>query len=439
MRILLVGNGAREHAMAAAVARNAGNELVAFASAKNPGVARLCETYFVGDICDSKTVAAFAANQRVELAMMGPESVLNSGVPDALWAEGIPCYGPVKNAAKLECDKAFCRDLLARHKVRGAPRFGIFDNARDAGSFIDELGEVAIKPSGLTGGKGVKIMGVQLKDASDAKAYATEVLDQKIGKLGSVVVEERLIGEEFTLQAFVDGKHVVPMPAVQDFKLAFEGDTGPNTGGMGSYSDAGDLLPFMRQSDRDEAVSIMASSVEAVHKELGAKYCGTLYGQFMITKDGIKLIEYNARFGDPEAMNVLSVLQSDFSEIMLSATQGKLASAKFEKLATVVKYLVPSGYPENPAKNQPLQVDAEKTASIGAELYYAAVDERDGIIYTSSSRAIAVLGKAPSIAEAEKIAEQACASISGPVFHRRDIATAPLLEKKISRVKALRG
>ena len=445
-RILLIGNGAREHAIGTAACRSRGVNFFAFMSRRNPGIARLCAAYGgsfkIGNPEDSIEVAEYAKQEKIDLAVVGPDPVLEAGVSDALWAAGIPCAGPVRAAARLEWDKTFARNLMAENKIEGLPKFGSFTDAKKAAKFIDELGgDVAVKPSGLTGGKGVKVTGVQLADGTDAKQYAKEVLDQNIGRLGSVVIEEKIVGQEFTLQAFVDGKNVVGMPAVQDHKLAYEGDTGPNTGGMGSYNDASLLLPFMRQSDYDQAIRIMKKTVAAMAKA-GAAYKGFLYGQFIIGKEATpKVIEYNARFGDPEAMNVLALLRSDFVETMHAICDGSLSRSKadFEPKATVCKYLVPEGYPENPKKNELVKVDEASIARARAQLYYASVDEREGRVYTGTSRAIATLGVADTIEEAERIAERATHFVVGPVYHRRDIGTKELIQKRIDHMKQLRG
>jgi len=353
MNFLLVGNGAREHAIAMAICKNPSVKLFAFMSANNPGIAELAKKsggkLTIGDIHSSQAVASFAVQCKITLAFPSPDAVLAAGVTDALLAAGIPCAAPTKEASRLEWDKTYCRELLRDFRVKGAPKFGIFDNPQEAASFIDSCkGQVAVKPSGLTGGKGVKVTGYQLKDGEEAKKYATELLSAAsiAGGIPTIVIEEKLEGEEFSLQAFSDGNKIYSMPLVQDHKRAYEGDIGPNTGGMGSYSDSNHLLPFLKPHHKEEALSIMQSTIEAFRKKTGKPFIGILYGGFMATLQGVKLIEYNARFGDPEAMNVLSIIESDLTEIFAQMAQGKITKApKFAKLATVCKYLVPDGYP----------------------------------------------------------------------------------------------
>jgi phosphoribosylamine--glycine ligase len=227
------------------------------------------------------------------------------------------------------------------------------------------------------------------------------------------------------------------MPPVQDHKRAFEGDSGPNTGGMGSYS-TGLTLPFVDISDVKTAEEILQHVIDAMKKE-DAEFKGVLYGQFMVTKDGLKIIEFNSRFGDPEAMNVLSVIQSSFIDTLQSISDGKLGQTAFFQKATVVKYLVPEGYPGKSVKDSQLEIDERGIWDSGAKIYYASVYEKHNKIYTSSSRAIAVAAVDNDIAIAEQKAEEATKYIKGPVWHRKDIGTKALLQKRVDHMKRLRG
>ena len=440
MRFLVVGNGAREHAIAAALKRNKDTELYSFMTAANPGLIGLSEHYSIGDTCSPDAVTKYALEKKIQVAVIGPEAPLGAGVVDKLEEEGILCVGPRKAAAQIETDKSFCRNLMRKHGISGCPAFGIFDRVDEACNFIDKIGmDVAIKPAGLTGGKGVKIMGEHF-DKAGAKAYAKEILDTKMGVIPKVVIEERLVGEEFTLQAFVDGKTVVGMPMVQDHKRAYEGDVGPNTGGMGSYSDAGYVLPFLTKKDYDDGIGVMEETVKAIRKETGVDYRGFLYGQFMATRDGVRNIEYNCRLGDPEAMNVLGVLESDFTGVCEKIAAGKLdKNVNFMKKASVCKYMVPAGYPDNPKNNVEVQVDEKRINAKGGQVYYASVREENGKILTSKSRAIGVLGIADTITDAEKTVEDCMKHIKGDLFYRKDIGTKLLIEKRIAHMKEVRG
>jgi phosphoribosylamine---glycine ligase len=435
MKILVVGTGAREHAICNAV-KDA--ELYSIMSNKNPGISRISK-FQISSEKDLVGVKKYALDNKIDIAIIGPEAPLEMGIVDELQAAGIGCVGPTKEAARIETDKAFMRDLFDTHKISGSIVYKVFDSLEDTGDFIDEFDQdVVVKPVGLTGGKGVKIVGEHLEDGEAAKRYVKEIIDNKISGYAQVVIEERLIGEEFTVQAFVDGDKVVPMPAAQDHPHAYEGDQGPITGGMGSYSDKDGLLPFLDRKNYQESVKIMQDTVNAIKKEVGP-YKGILYGQFMLCKDGPKLVEYNARFGDPEAMNVLPLLKTDFVELCENIVDGNLKSADFKRKATVCKYIVPQGYPETGKAGQIINVDESKINQEGALVYYAAVNQKDDKIFTSASRALGLVGIGNTISEAEEICENVTKYVKGEVYHRRDVGTAKLIEKRIKHMNMLRS
>ena len=428
MKYLVVGGGGREHAVAAALAREGEARIAAVMATRNPGIAALADSVLLSKETEVERVVGFATEQSVDLVLIGPEAPLEAGLVDALRQAGIPAFGPTRAAARVETDKAYARDLMARHRIAGSPAYRRFADCEEAIRFIqDHPGDLAIKPVGLTGGKGVRVMGEQV-DRDGACAYARE-----LG--GPIVVEERLVGEEFTLQAFVDGTHLVPMPLVQDHKRAFEGNLGPNTGGMGSYSISDHGLPFVTAADREQAFGIMESVVHAMASE-GTPFVGVLYGQFMNTAEGPKVIEFNARFGDPEAMNVLSLLSYDLQEIVCRIAEGSLAAShvSFKPRATVCKYLVPKGYPDTPHAGDPVTLPADTRAL----LYYANVEKSaSGALLTQTSRTLAYVGIGDTLEEAERNAEQAASGVSGEVRYRSDIGTQALLDRRIAHMKEL--
>jgi phosphoribosylamine--glycine ligase len=428
MKLLLVGSGGREHAMAEALVRDGEAELSAFMSRRNPGIARLAKKVRLGKETEVKKVRDFAVQEGVDYAVIGPEAPLEAGVVDLLEEAGIPCAGPTRAAARLETDKAFCRDMMTAHGIDGCPRYRVFHNPSEAAAFIEIYdGDLAVKPIGLTGGKGVRVMGEHV-DRKGAVAYV-----KSLG--GDVVLEERLMGEEFTLQAFVDGSHLVPAPLVQDHKRAYEGDTGPNTGGMGSYSMPDHRLPFVSEEDYQKALRIMEDAIRVLARE-GHPYRGILYGQFMNTREGPRVVEFNARFGDPEAMNILPIMTTGLSGVVCSIVEGTLSESRvrFEPVATVCKYVVPEGYPEAPRSGEPIAIgDPGRT-----RLYYANVGERDGSLVTQTSRTLAFVGIAGTLPEAERAAEEAASSVKGRVYHRRDIGTGDLLAKRSAHMEAIR-
>ena len=433
-KILVIGSGAREHAIIRALDRSPQKkEIYCLASNMNPGIAELCDELTIGNINDPDFVVSYAKEMGATLAIIGPENPLANGVADALWDGGIKVVGPKKDLAQLETSKAFTRDLLNEYDIPGGPQYETFNSMDRVEDFLTELGEhYVVKYDGLAGGKGVKVSGDHLHSHEEALAYCNELVD----KNGEFVIEEKFIGEEFSLMSFCDGETLKHMPAVQDHKRAYEGDTGPNTGGMGTYSDADHSLPFLTEDDIAEAHDINIATATAVKDKFGEGYKGILYGGFMATANGVKLIEYNARFGDPEAMNVLSLLQSDFIDICNGIANGTLENVdvSFQNKATVCKYAVPEGYPDSPVKGEPIDVSGV-TNSDG--LFYASVDIQNGQLVEAGSRTVAIVGIADTISEAEAIAEKEVSSISGPLFHRTDIGTEAVIQKRINHMNSI--
>ena len=434
-KILVIGSGAREHAIVRALDRShTEKEIFCLAANMNPGIAELCNELLIGNFNDSELVVSYANEIGATLAIIGPENPLAKGVADVLWANDIKVVGPKRNLAQLETSKAFTRNLLREYKIPGGPQYQTFNSLSGVTEFLKVLGEnYVVKYDGLAGGKGVRVSGEHLHSHSEALAYCQELTD----KDSEFVIEEKFIGEEFSLMSFCDGDTLKHMPAVQDHKRAYEGDTGPNTGGMGTYSDADHSLPFLTKDDIAEAHQINIQTAMAVKDKFGEGYQGVLYGGFMATESGVKLIEYNARFGDPEAMNVLSLLESDFIEICNSIVGGTLKNVdiKFQNKATVCKYAVPEGYPNNPVKDE--QIDISKIKNPDG-LFYASVDIQNGKLVEAGSRTVAVVGMANSISNAEKIAEKEMSVIAGPLFHRSDIGTDMVIQKRINHMKAIR-
>ncbi|MBO8175090.1 MAG: phosphoribosylamine--glycine ligase [Thermococcus sp.] len=431
MKVLLVGAGGRESAIAEVLAKSEA-ELYVVAKHVNPGIRRMAEEYGIAKETDVEKVLDFALKWNVDLAFIGPEAPLEKGIVNVLEENGVPTVGPSKEAARLETNKAFARTLMEKHKIPGRKLFKVFDDVAEMRAWVDEFGKpIVVKPLGLTGGKGVKVVGYQLKDNEEAKEYAKKLIE----KDGKVLIEERTDGVEFTFQVFTDGKKVIPMPLAQDYPHAYDGDVGPITGGMGSYSCENHLLPFIPKEDYEKALETLKKTVEAMRKE-GTPYKGILYGQFMLAKDEPKIIEYNARFGDPEAMNVLPILKTSLVEIGEGIIDGNLKRAEFEQKATVVKYIAPKGYPTDPIKGVKVQISEDKIREEGAKIYYASVDENFTML---GSRALAIVGIADSLEEAEKIASAGIKHVKGEIFYRADVGTKESIAKRIELMKTIRG
>jgi phosphoribosylamine--glycine ligase len=436
-RILIVGSGAREHAIAAALARSAEKpELICFGSARNPGIDALCVQYAVGKLTDAAAVSAFAKEEGATLAVIGPEAPLAAGVADTLWAMGVRTVGPTQALARIESSKGFARELLTKYGIPGNPFYKRFDSMDGVEEVLRAWDKChVIKDDGLAGGKGVKVCGDHLHSLEHSMDCCREMVE-----LGhSFVIEEKLEGEEFSLMSFCDGNCLRHMPAVQDHKRADNGDKGPNTGGMGTYTDADHSLPFLRESDVAAARAINERVAAGLGEECGAPYQGILYGGFMATREGAKLIEYNARFGDPECLNLLTLLETDLVMVCQAIVQQKLkdVSVGFARRASVCKYVVPDGYPEAGRVGDAVELPRELPE--GVTIYLGAVDVKDGELVATGSRTVGVVGVAETIAEAERMCEGVVREIPGRFFHRADIGTAELIAKRVEHMKAVRS
>ncbi len=436
MRVLIVGSGAREHAFAKAFAQSAVKpSLFCCATTRNPGIQQLAQHDWVGDINCVESVVKQARHWKIDLAIIGPEAPLERGIVDALEHEGVATVGPKKILAQLETSKMFTRSLLHKYKIPGSPHFQSFSELSGVMDFLHELGEgrYVVKADGLMGGKGVKVAGDHLHSFEEAYQFCETLIRQGL----AFVIEEKLVGQEFSMLSFCDGERLIPMPLVQDHKRAYVDDRGPNTGGMGSYSDVNHSLPFLIPDDIAAARKMNAAVISALAEECGERYKGILYGSYMATSDGIKLIEYNARFGDPEAMNVLAILDADFTELCQSLAMGQLKpeQVRFKPLATVCKYAVPLGYPDHPQTNSPIDISHVLNPD---QLYFAAVNATDEGLYASGSRALAVVGVASTIAAAEMVVEEEINRIQGALFHREDIGKVALINRRIEMMRHLR-
>ncbi len=434
--ILVVGSGAREHALVRALSHSKHKpQIFCCGTSHNPGIEEFTAEYWVGDINDVNEIIRRAKQWNINLAIIGPEAPLERGLADALWDNDIKVIGPKKKLAQIETSKSYARELMQKYSIPGLPKYKIFTELNGVKEFLEELGEehYVVKANGLMGGKGVKVSGDHLHSFDEAIAYCNEIFSSK----QSLVIEEKLIGQEFSFMCFSDGKSLAPMPLVQDNKRAYEDDKGPNTGGMGTFSSPDHSLPFLQPRDLDQALHINQLVINALMKETNEPYIGILYGGFIATAKGVYVIEFNARFGDPEALNVLSLLESDLVDLCISLTEGRLEpeQAIFANKATVCKYAVPKGYPDEPVQNVLIDIHDVKNK---AHLYLGAVNSVDGALYATGSRTAAYVGVADSLAEAECIAEKEISTIKGPLFHRKDIGTTDLINKRIEAMRKLR-
>jgi len=424
-RVLLVGGGGREHAIADALAPDC--DLYACASNRNPGVDRLAEEFRALDPSDPDAVVEYAEDVEATLVVVGPEGPLDAGVVDALGDAGIYAFGPKQAEARIETDKTFQREFMAEADVPGQAGFETFTDAEAAADYVENVeGDVAVKPAGLTGGKGVRVTGDQVTKAEAADYVRTAGHDEW-------VIEERLVGEEITVQALIANGEFRATPVAHDHGRAYEDDEGPNTGGMGSIAGPEKLLPFVTEAEYEAALETIDAVVEGL-----PDYRGVLYGQFMLTPEGPKVVEFNARFGDPEAMNTLPAMETPLLDVLTAARDGNpLPELTFAEVATVCKYAVPEGYPTNPEGGVRLTIDE---SSVGdARLFYASVDAREDGVYTTTSRSFAVVGSGETLAEANAQAEAALTDLPDGVRVRHDIGSEELLQRRIDHLAELRG
>jgi phosphoribosylamine--glycine ligase len=439
MKIGLVGSGGREHALALALTRNPEHDrLVVFGSSLNPGLLRMAEKVEIGRMNDAAAIDAFMRAEKVDLVVVGPEAPLMTGVVDALRKGGLPTVGPVQVQARLEGDKGFMRDILQRNLPWGSPQWQVVRSAGEARAFIEQTGPVAVKPLGLTGGKGVRVMGVHLADAEAAVQDAHGWIERD----GSVLLEERLVGEEFSRMAFVSGEQVIPMPVAQDFKYAYDGDRGGMTGGMGAYTTKSGGMPFLNEDDLRQADDILRRTVQAITAESGQPYRGFLYGQFMATASGVRVIEYNVRLGDPEGINLMLLLQSDAPRLLRNLADGRLEpqEARFLPQASLVKYLVPAGYPDRDDGPRQFALDERRVKQAGFRLICASAAQTDGAWQTLGSRTLALAGIGEDPAGLSERMEALLAEIEPPELrHRADVGSRSTIQMKIERMAALRS
>lgn len=400
INILLLGSGGREHALAVKLAESS-NCSKLFIAPGNGGTAQVGENVSV-DMNNGEAVVEFACEHNVSLVVIGPEAPLVSGVADAVRAAGIACFGPSEQAAQMEGSKRFSKELMDRAGIPTAA-YGSFTCEEDALAYVREQGApLVVKADGLAAGKGV-IVATELDEALEA---VHECFSGTFGDAGStVVIEEMLKGPECSLLAFVDGKTVRPMATAQDHKRALEGDLGPNTGGMGVYSP----VPIVTPAEHEQMCEILNHTVQQLVDE-GIDYRGCLYGGFMLTKDGPKVLEYNARFGDPETQVLLPRLDSDLVEIMLACANGSLdqIDVEWKDNWAVSVVLTSAGYPGSYEKGKVITGIDEANALENVTVYHAGTRMEDGQVLTNGGRVLNVTALADSFEAARDLAYKAC-------------------------------
>jgi phosphoribosylamine--glycine ligase len=416
MNILVVGSGGREHALAWKIARSPLTGRLVCAPG-NPGMAALAETRAVG-ATDVAGQVALAREIAADLVVIGPEVAVEAGLADALVEAGIPCFGPTAAAGRLETSKAFTKAFADRH---GLPtgRYGVFDQSAPAKAFLGRFTPpFVIKADGLAAGKGVVIA----PDRAAAEAAIDDVLGGRYGAGGAqVVIEEFLVGEIASLFALCDGKTSVLFGGVQDAKRAFDGDEGPNTGGMGTYAPAPVLTDAVVEAARSRLIEPAFAGIAAE----GAPYKGVIFCEMMVTAEGPKLVEYNVRFGDPECQVLMLRLESDIVPYLLAVADGSLAdleAPRWRDAAAVCVVLAANGYPDAPQAGSVI-VGAEADFGPDVVVFHAGAKRRDdGALIAAGGRVLNVCATGATVAEARSRAYAAIARIDWPGgFHRTDI------------------
>lgn len=419
MKVFVVGSGGREHALTWALSRSSSVKQI-FSATTNAGILKLTTRADVGN-GDVNSIAEFAAKEKIDLVVIGPEQPLVDGLADALAEKGIAAFGPSKAAAQLEGSKVFSKEFMARHHIPTA-RYIVVDDAREAFKAVGAFGfPVVIKADGLAAGKGV----IVAADESEARQAVQDLLlDRKLGDAGErLVIEECLVGRELSYLVFSDGKDFAAMPVAQDHKRAFDGDRGPNTGGMGAFSTPGLLDVKLEARIVRE---IVAPSLEATQVD-GFPFRGVLYCGLMLTADGPKTLEYNVRFGDPETQAILRRLDSDFAELALAVASGELSkiNPRWSDEASTCVVMASAGYPGNYETGKVVRgLDAAEQVESVVVFHAGTKLNSAGEVETAGGRVLGATARAATLAEATARAYQAVDKIhfDGMQF-RRDIGS----------------
>jgi phosphoribosylamine--glycine ligase len=426
VRTLIVGHGGRESALARAMAEH--SELHAFVGHENPTILRHAAdsggSHQRGDVCDPQAVAAFAREREIDIAMVSADEPLAAGVVDALLAQGTRAVGPTAAGAEIEWNKTFARSVLAEVAPDASPLLRVVHDVREldeALAFFDST-PVAVKPPGLTGGKGVKVMGPHLASHEEARDYSLELLGRG-GDREGVHVEEKIVGAEFTIQAISDGSTVVFPPSTYDYPYRYDGDQGPGTGGMGSLSMASPVLPFMTAAHYAQACSIIERVIERLAQQ-GRRFNGIMNSGFFATADGVKAIEFNARFGDPECMNIISLFDGSWPQVMERICAGSLRAedVPLRDEASVVLYLVSPDYALRPGPAYEFALERERLEADGCNVFFSSAVEIGENAYRTvgTSRAVALTATAATLEQAR--ARVAAGAATVPVLEwRKDV------------------
>ena len=423
MNVLVIGSGGREHAIVWKV-RQSPQLKNLYALPGNPGTAALGKNISEISVDDHAAIVMFCKDHQIDLVMVGPEAPLAQGIVDSLSAEGIRCFGPTRAAARIEVSKAFAKDFMVRHHIPTA-QHATFSSVEEALFHLQRVDyPVVIKASGLAAGKGV----ILPETMEEARAALHSILVNKaFGNSGDeVVIEERLVGQEVSLMAFTDGHAIVPLLPAQDHKRLLDGDVGPNTGGMGAYAPAPIFTPGMM----NEALELVLKPAIKGLKDEGISFVGVLYAGLMLTPNGIRVLEFNCRLGDPETQVVLPLLETDLLEIARACVNGTLADVdiRWNRGAAVCVVLASQGYPENAENGKPVKIGDFPE---GIVCFHAGTTTENGNLITSGGRVFGLTAWADDV---ETAITNVYSNINKISFkgmqYRRDIAHRAVEEIK---------
>ncbi len=414
MNILLIGSGGREHALAWAISSSPMCDRL-FVAPGNPGIGQIARNVDL-KVSDHAAVIAFCRAETIGLVVVGPEAPLVAGLADDLAAAGIKCFGPKKVPAQLEGSKGFTKDICAKYDIPTAA-YGRFRDKQAALAYLDAHGApIVIKADGLAAGKGVTVA----MDMATAREAVEDIFSGKFGG-AECVIEEFLEGEEASFFVLTDGKNALPLATAQDHKRVGDGDTGPNTGGMGAYSPA----PCMSPALCEEALETIVKPTIRALQDMGHPYVGVLYAGLILTEDGPKLIEYNCRFGDPEAQVLMMRLKDDLVTLLLACCDGTLdkVSARWLDDVALTVVMCAKGYPGDVVKSTDIRGLDRAAALEGVEIFHAGTSAKDGRIMANGGRVLNVTARGATVREARERAYAAVDRIDWPEgFCRRDIA-----------------
>ena len=452
MKVLLVGDGARENALAKALGDSPkGYKVYALSSYVNPGIKEIVEKtggeYILGKPTSPESVREAIKKVNPDFGVIGPEDPLFNGVADEFRKEGIPVVGASKNCSMIEKSKAWMRELMWKYSIPGRLRFKTFSSIEDAAKFILEYGgSVAVKPAEQVGGKGVKVV-------ADLQAYLSkdkrDALSRGVSHIGSyakgnvkIIIEEKVDGPEYTLHVLSDGNTTLPLPLAQDYKNAYAYGVGPETGGMGSISGPGMLLPFINEEEYQRSYDIVKRTIEAIEDTFKEKYVGIISGQMMLTGLwGPTIIEYYSRLGDPEASAIIPRIESDFGEILELTATGHLsrASLKVKETPSVVRAVAPRGYPldKEMATGKRIELDLQRMRELGCEVFFGSVALEGGNLVTKGSRALELV-VVDDFPEADRKLNKCFSMIRSevPLVYRPDIGNT--IQEQVEKAEVVR-